>query len=85
MKVISGVQEFFVREEPTKVIGVGATYTYQATGTGSVSIYGCNDILLDEWVFILSMAAGDSACVIHSWRYLKAIGDATATCSRGSR
>lgn len=85
MKTISGVQQFFVTEEPIKLVGVGATYTYQATGIGSASVYGCNDLIINDWVFILFMDVGDSACVLHSWRYIKSIGDAVVTCSRGSR
>lgn len=84
MKVISGVQQFFVTVEPIKLVGVGATYTYQTTG-GSVAIYGCNDLILNQWVLIMSMDSGDSACVIHSWRYIKSTGTGSTLCSRGSR
>ena len=84
MKTISGVQQFFVTEEPIKLVGVGATYTYQTTD-GSAAVYGCNDLIIGDWVFILSMQINDSACVIHSWRYIKSIGTGVVTCSRGSR
>ena len=86
MKLISGVQEFtFEPDVIVKIVGVGAVYTYQATGGGSTAVFGCNDLELTEWVFILSMEAGDSACVMHSWRFLKSTGAAVIVCSRGSR